>query len=121
MSLNNYLAQITNPVLEPAIGSDIEAARSGSLFMTILTGVLSFMMLLGILLVLMNLIQAGIDWVGSGGDKGKIEKARNRIVNAVIGIIILSAAVAIWNLVRQFLGIDLSFSNLFIKTGKVAP
>jgi hypothetical protein len=113
MTKPQQLAAITNPILEGDAGSDIEGAQSGSLFFDVIGGVLQFMMLLGALLVLINLLQAGIDWISSGGDSSKLEGARNRITNAVIGLILLSASFALWILVRDFLGIEMSFSPLF--------
>lgn len=107
---------ITNPVLQGGFGSDKEAAKSGSLFAQIISGLLSFIMVLASLLVLLSLIQAAIEWIGSGGDKGKLESARNRILNAVIGIIVLAASVAIWQIVNQFLGLELTLPRIFAPT-----
>jgi hypothetical protein len=45
----------------------------------------------------------GIEWITSGGDKGKTESARNKITAAVIGLVILAASWAILGLVLQFL------------------
>ncbi|MFH1959344.1 MAG: hypothetical protein ABIJ22_03395 [Patescibacteria group bacterium] len=105
---------IVNPLLQGATGHDIEAASDGSLFFSVLTGILQFMMVLGAIIVLINLLQAGIEWIGSGGDSTKLENARKRLTNAIIGIIILSASYAIWVVVTQnFLGINVSFGPLF--------
>jgi hypothetical protein len=103
---------IVNPVLEQ-YGHDQAGAESGSLFFTLISAVLSFIMVIGVFLVLLNLVEAGINWISSGGDSSKVQKARDRILNAVVGIVVLSAAVAIWDLVRQFLGISLDLSILF--------
>jgi hypothetical protein len=73
-----------------------------------INGVLSFVMVIAALLVLFYLIWGGIEWITSGGDKGKTESARNKITAAVIGIIILAASFAILQLVLTFLG----FTNL---------
>jgi len=72
----------------------------------ILTGVLSFVMVIAALLVLFYLILGGIEWITSGGDKGKTESARNKITAAVIGIIILAAAFAITQVIVRFLGFN---------------
>jgi len=74
----------------------------------LLNGVLSFVLIIGALLVLFYLILGGIEWITSGGDKGKTEGARNKITAAVIGLIVLAAAWAILTLVLNFLG----FRNL---------
>jgi hypothetical protein len=71
----------------------------------VINGVLSFVMVIAALLVLFYLIWGGIEWITSGGDKGKTESARNKITAAVIGIIILAASFAILQLVLTFLGL----------------
>ena len=46
------------------------------------------------------LIWGGIQWITSGGDKTGLENARNRITNAIIGLVIVVAAWAIFQLVQ---------------------
>lgn len=70
----------------------------------LINAVLSFVMVLGALLVFFYLIWGGIEWITSGGDKGKTEGARNKITAAVIGLIILAASYAILQLILRFLG-----------------
>lgn len=72
----------------------------GSLINKILTIVLA----LGALMVFLYLIWGGIDWITSGGDKSKTEKARDKITAAIIGLIILAASWAILSLALSFLG-----------------
>jgi hypothetical protein len=45
------------------------------------------------------LIMGAIKWITSGGEKAKVEEARNRITAAVIGLLILAAVWAIFQLV----------------------
>ena len=75
---------------------------------SLITGLLTFVMVLAALLVLGYLIMGGIEWITAGGDKGKTESARNKITGAIIGLIILAASFAILQLVLTFLG----FRNL---------
>lgn len=70
----------------------------------LINSVLTFVMLIAALLVFFYLIWGGIEWITSGGDKGKTENARNKITAAVIGIVILAASFAILQLVLYFLG-----------------
>ena len=109
---STQIAAIANPVLKGAAGSDLAGAESGSLFYQILGGILRFMMILGAVLVLINLLQAAIAWISSGGDSSKVEEARGRMTDAVIGLVILSSSYAIWLLIKNFLGVDLSFTLL---------
>jgi hypothetical protein len=54
------------------------------------------------------LVLGGIQWITAGGDKGKIEEARNRITNAIIGLAIVAASWAIFLLVDNFFGIGIT-------------
>lgn len=67
----------------------------------------------GIVVALIFLILGGIQWILSGGDKQKVEAARNHIVAAIIGLVIIVLAVVILNAIGQFLvGQDLSNPKL---------
>ncbi len=114
MTKIQQLAAVTNPILSGSMGTDATGAKSGSLFFTIINGILQFMMLLGALIVLINLLHASTDWIGSAGDSSKLEKARGRITHSVVGLVLLSASFAIWTYIRvNFLGIKLTFEPLF--------
>lgn len=63
-------------------------------------------MVFALLLVLLYLIWGAIGWITAGGDSGKLQEARNRMIQAVIGIIVLSATVAVFMFVQYILGID---------------
>jgi cytochrome bd-type quinol oxidase subunit 2 len=96
------MAQIdTGAEIDPGKGF---ATDVGSL----VNGALSFIMVIAALLVFLFLILGGIEWITSGGDKGKTENARNKITAAVIGLVILAASYAILLILLNFLG----FGNL---------
>lgn len=54
------------------------------------------------------LIYGGVEWITSGGEKGKLEEARNRITNAILGLAIVAGAWAIFRLVDYFFGIGIT-------------
>lgn len=62
--------------------------------------------LISALAVLLYLILGGFQWLTSGGDKGKTEGARNKITSALIGLLIVVASWAIFNLVLRFFGLE---------------
>lgn len=63
-------------------------------------------LLLGTLAVLVYLFLGAFKWLTAGGEKGKIEEARNMITQAIVGIVILAAVFAIYSLVLSFLGLE---------------
>lgn len=66
---------------------------------------LKFVMVIAALLVFLYLIWGGIEWITSGGDKGKTESARNKITAAVIGLVVVAASFAILQLALTFLNV----------------
>lgn len=100
------LAQITNPVLPPALGSGT-TAQGGTIIGNLVTNIVGLLFIFAFLLTLLYLIMGGIQWITGGGDKAQLESARNKITNAIVGLIIVAASYAIMTLVGQFLGINL--------------
>lgn len=69
--------------------------------------VITIAFIIAVLIALFFLIWGGIKWITSGGDKGGVEAARNQIVAAVIGLIIVFLAFFILNLVLGLFGLSL--------------
>lgn len=63
------------------------------------------------------LVWGGIKWLTSEGDKNAVEGARNHIINAIIGLIVIFLSYMIVNILLAFLtGGKVSLSNLSIPT-----
>ena len=71
---------------------------------SLINNVLRIVLIVAALLVFAFLILGGFEYITSGGEKGKTEAARNKIVSAIIGLVILAASYAILTLVLRFLG-----------------
>lgn len=80
---------------------------------------ITFTLAVGIIIVLVMLVLGAFEWITSGGDKEAVGKARNRIINALIGLAILAVAFALANVGSQFVGIDLK--NIVIPTPAPNP
>ena len=71
--------------------------------------ILQAVLVIAALLTLFYLIWGGIDWLTAGGDTEKLENARKKLGNAVVGLILLTAIWAIWQTIaNNFLGIDMN-------------
>ena len=75
----------------------------------------AFVIVLAFLLALIFVVIGAVQWITSGGDKTKVADARNHIVAAVIGLIIVSLSFVIINVVISALGLG-SLGNLSIPT-----
>ncbi len=81
---------------------------AGALLSTLLRTV----MIIAGLLVFAYLVWGGIEWITSGGDSSKTEAARNKITAAIVGLIILAAAYALFQLLLNLLGVS-GFGQIF--------
>lgn len=84
-----------------------------------ITNVLTISFAVAILVVLVMLVWGAFEWITSGGDKEAVGKARNRIINALIGLAVLAVAFALAKVAAQFLGFDIG--NLSIPNPAVNP
>ena len=74
---------------------------------SIITSIITAAITLAALAIIIYFISGGYSWLTAGGDKAKVEEARNRITNAVIGLAIVAATYAIYSIVDSFFGIGL--------------
>lgn len=110
---HTLLAAITNPVLDPIIGGDASTLTADQTAGTVglaalVSAIMSLLLIISFIFLFLYLVLGGITWVTSEGDKAKLEMARNKIVHAIIGIIVVGATYAIALLVAGFLGLDLN-------------
>jgi hypothetical protein len=68
----------------------------------------SAVLLVAGLATFMYLVYGGVQWIMSGGDKGKLEEARSKLTNGVIGLAIVASAWAIYLLLDYFFGIGIA-------------
>ncbi|MDO8573176.1 MAG: hypothetical protein Q7R77_00300 [Candidatus Daviesbacteria bacterium] len=71
-----------------------------------ISNAISLIFIFAVIMVLIMLIWGAFEWIASGGDKEAVGKARNRILNALIGMAVLAVAFAIFKVAGQFLGFD---------------
>lgn len=72
-----------------------------------ISNIIGFMTAIGSVFFVIYFILGAFEWITSGGDKGKAEKARNRMLNGAIGLVIIVASYAILGLLGSFIGLDL--------------
>lgn len=75
-------------------------------FTTLIGSVISIVMIVALLILLFFLIWGAIEWMTSSGDNTKLQNARNRMLHAIVGVLVLSATIAIFMFVQYLLGIE---------------
>lgn len=84
----------------------VDAANPEIGFGAFISGLLGAIMIVAALMVLVFLLWGAIEWITAGGDSSKVTKAREKIMQSIIGIIVLAATLAIFMVVQSFLGIS---------------
>ena len=106
MILSTLLAQITNPAIDAALGADTTGG-GGTAMAILMARLFRTLVIIGGLAMLLFMAQGGISWITAGGDKSKVELARDKIMNAIIGMAILVAVIAVAILLSETFGVDL--------------
>jgi len=111
----------TNGIINPVIGnlgSSPDAANSGSIVLGYFIIIWKTIINLGAMLVIVYFLWGSIDWITSGGDSGKVASARNKMVQAFIGLLLLSFSFVIIAFIGnlffgdQFNILDLTFITI---------
>ena len=103
MQLAGGYTGIQNRAIIPEFGSNLDGGAALGLLMARL---FRTFIIIGALALLLYLVWGGLSWITAGGDEKKLEDARNRITNAIIGMIVLVATAAIAAFVGNAVGID---------------
>lgn len=72
------------------------------------SNIASFLLLIAALALFLYLVWGGLSWITAGPDKNKVEEARSRLTNALIGLTIVASSWAIFLLATTFFGISFS-------------
>jgi len=89
---------------------DIQSEVGGGFFAfecvaEMVTSLVNIALIIAGILLLIYFVWSGLQWIISGGDKGKVQDARTRITHAVIGLAIVACSYAIWLVAINFFGI----------------
>lgn len=79
---------IVNPVTGE-FGNDAAAASTGSTFVTFFILIWRALITVGGLAVLIFFLWGALEWIMAGGDTGKMQKARDKITQSIVGLVIL--------------------------------
>lgn len=75
-------------------------------FGKVIGNVITALIIIAIIIAIIILVWGGIKWILSGGDKAKVESARNTIIGAIIGLVLVFLAWFIITLVAGLFGIN---------------
>lgn len=119
LSITSYLSFVSPSFAQNTISAcvngqfntlcNLQAANFGG----IVGSVINLVFVVAVVFALFYLVYGGFRWLISTGDKGKVTEAREHIIAAIIGLVIIFLAYFILNLILGFFNIG-SLSNLTI-------
>lgn len=100
--------QLTNPALGPKLQEWLAGTDPGLTFAkNFVPNLITLLLIGGAAIFFFMLLFGAIEWILSGGDKGRVESARGRLTNALLGLFIMFALFAIVRIVERFFGTDI--------------
>jgi small neutral amino acid transporter SnatA (MarC family) len=110
-----YLSLATSAFAQTPIGNPCGSGEFSALCMLqakdlggIVGSLLQFIFVIAVIVALFYLIYGGFRWLVSSGDKTQVAAAREHIVAAIIGLVIIFLSYFLLSLLLGFFGIDLS-------------
>lgn len=100
--------RIGNPSIGESLGN-ILAGGSGagiSFIQKAIPTAVTLLLIAGSLIFVFMFLMGAIDWIMSGGDKAKLEGARGRIQNALLGLFIMFSFWAVAQVIQVIFGVD---------------
>lgn len=92
-------------VIKKLNASDVSPASN--LLTKVISSMVGIITIVAGIWFLIQILIAGLNWIGSSGDKNKVLDAQHKITNSVVGLTIVVAAYAITNLIGKILGINI--------------
>jgi len=88
-------------------------------FARFISNIIGIMTIIAFIWFLFSFLSGAISWLSSSGDKNKLQEAQKKITSALVGLVIVIAAIFIVKLVEIILSIKiLSFSDLLLNIWK---
>lgn len=86
------------------IGTTSYEPKDGTAGFGVLMGqILRMVVVIAAIILFIYLLWGAIEWVISGGDSSKIEKAKSRITQSILGMIVLAGVIALFSIMQTTL------------------
>lgn len=83
------------------------SADAPNLFNKFISNAVGVMTVIAAVWFIFQFIAGAVGWVAAGGDKAKLESARGTMVNGIIGLIIVVAAIFLIEIIGKLIGLDI--------------
>ena len=102
--------------LQPPPGPFSEFTTGADLLEKVISVVVGLMTIVGGIYFIFIFITSAYDWMGAGGDKARLQRAQQKMLNGVMGLVIVIGAYAIISLAGYIFGFSLLQPASLIET-----
>ena len=74
---------------------------------TVLSNIIGSLTVLGGLFFVVYFFMGAFKWITAGGDSGKIEKARDQMIQGVLGLLVMVISYSLIGILSRVIGLDL--------------
>ena len=97
-----------NPCENPTGIAAALCSLGGAQTATTIKNIVVLFVVLAVIIALLYLLYGGIKWIMSRGDKTEVESARNHIVAAIVGLVVVFLAIFIISIVLSVFGLNIT-------------
>ncbi len=101
-----------NNVVNPILPNNLTSMSGVDFIAALLKTIIGVALLVGVVVFFFSFLIGAVKWITAGGDKGKLEDAKNQIQNSLIGLLILFSIFAVLSLVQVVFNVSLLEINL---------
>lgn len=94
------------PLGKPSVSSN-DPGGAAWLFSKMISNAIGVMTIVGFIWFLFVLFSGAIGWLGSGGDKQKLQNSQKQITNGLVGLVIIISAVFLTKIMEILFGIKI--------------
>ena len=86
---------------------DPNGVSAAANFELLISNVISLLTIVAGIFFLLYFVLGGVNWVNAAGDSGKIQKARDQMIQGVLGMVVIALSYGLAGILSTFLGIHL--------------
>ncbi len=108
LSLATYLSLVPSAFAQTSVSTCPTGSFSDLCsvsFSGVIPALITTIFIIAIIVALLYLVWGGFKWLTSGGDKAAVAQAREHIIAAIIGLVIIFLSYFILNIVLGFFGL----------------
>jgi len=105
--LPGAIALHSGDIQNPLLPTNLQNLSGAEFFDSLLSALVTLGLTVGAIVFLFMAISGAIDWITAGGDRAKLETARGKVGNALVGLFVMLSIFGIISLIETIFGVSI--------------